>query len=302
MFKLKRLTEEPLLSPIKGHSWEKAAVFNTAAFYENNLVHLFYRATDKGFMLNTEKPEERYKFVSRIGHAISKDGVNFERYVEPFLVGNNDQEAWGMEDPRVTKIEDTYYMIYTGFGGRSWSDHRVSFAWSRDMKTWEGHRIVLDEPNKDGGLLSEKIDGNYVLFHRREPDIWIGYSEDLINWKNHKIVMSPIEGTWQSKKIGIAGPPLKREDGWLLFYHGVDSNNEYRLGAALLDLKDPSKVLFRQEEPVLEPELTWERNGMVPNVVFSCGAVEIGNKYYVYYGGADTHIGVAVIEKDKVIF
>jgi predicted GH43/DUF377 family glycosyl hydrolase len=302
MFKLKRITDTPVLSPVKDHIWESEAVFNAGCFYENNLVHLFYRATNTGFVLNTEKPEEKYKFVSSIGHAISKDGINFERYDEPFMVGNTIQETWGMEDPRITKIEDTYYMIYTGFGGRDWDDHRVSVAWSKDMETWEGHKVVLDEPNKDGGLLPEKINGKYVLFHRRMPDIWIGYSEDLINWSEHKMIMSPIEGTWQSKKIGIAGPPIKREDGWLLFYHGVDDNNEYRLGAALLDLVDPSKVIHRQVEPIFVPELDWEINGLVPNVVFSCGAVEIDDKYYVYYGGADTHMGVAVIEKDKVIF
>ena len=302
MFKLERLTNKPLLSPIKNHLCEKEAVFNTACFYENNLLHLFYRATNRGFILDTKKPEEKNKFVSSIGHAISKDGIHFERYEKPFMVGNNDQETWGLEDPRVSKIDDTYYMIYTGFGGRSWDDHRVSIAWSKDMETWEGHKVVLDEPNKDGGLLPEKIDGKFVLFHRRMPDIWIAYSEDLVNWSEHKMIMSPIAGTWQSKKIGIAGPPIKREDGWLLFYHGVDENNEYRLGAALLDLKDPSKVIHRQVEPILAPELEWEVKGLVPNVVFSCGAVEIGNMYYVYYGGADTHIGVAAIAKDKVIF
>jgi len=292
----------PILSPVKEHIWEKEAVFNTASFYENGLVHLFYRATDKGFILNTEIPEEKNKFVSTIGHAISKDGIHFERQEKPFMVGTTDQEAWGVEDPRVSKIEDTYYMIYTGFGGRDWNDFRVSMAWSKDMITWNGHKVVLDEPDKDGGLLPEKIGGKYVLFHRRMPDIWVGYSEDLVNWSGHKIVMSPIEGTWQSKKIGIAGPPIKRDDGWLLFYHGVDKNNVYRLGAALLDLQDPSKVIKRQAEPVLVPELDWEVKGLVPNVVFSCGAVEIDNMYYVYYGGADTHIGVAAIEKDKVIF
>lgn len=147
-----------------------------------------------------------------------------------------------------------------------------------------------------------KNNGKYVLFHRRMPDIWIAYSDDLVNWYNHKIIMSPKSHTWESKKIGIAGPPIKREDGWLLIYHGVDNNNVYRLGVALLDLKDPSKVIARQKEPILEPELDWEINGLVPNVVFSCGAVEVNDMYYVYYGAADTHIGVAVIEKEKVKF
>lgn len=302
MFKLRRLTQKPILSPIKEHEWEKSAVFNTAAIYIDNKFHLFYRASNNGFALNTKKPEEKYKFVSSIGYAVSSDGINFERFDDPLIIGETDQEEWGVEDPRITKIDDKYYMLYTGFGGRDWTDFRICMVWSDDMKDWKGHRIVLDEPNKDAGLLSEKIDGKYVLFHRRVPDIWIAYSEDLINWTDHKIIMSPIPGTWESKKIGIAGPPIKREDGWLLIYHGVDDNNVYRLGAALLDLNDPSKVIARQKEPILEPELDWEINGLVPNVVFSCGAVEANGMYYVYYGGADTHIGVAVIEKDKVKF
>lgn len=302
MFKLKRLSEIPILSPIKEHEWERAAVFNTAAIYSEGLFHLFYRATNNNFVLNTKNPLPKNKFISSIGHAVSSDGINFQRDETPVFVGNNEQETWGAEDPRICKIDDIYYMVYTGFGGRDWTDFRMSLAWSKDMKTWEGHKVMLHEPNKDGGLLGEKIDGKYVLFHRRMPDIWVGYSEDMYNWKDHKIIMSPIPGTWESKRIGIAGCPIKREDGWLLFYHGVDEKNVYRLGAALLDLKDPSKVIARLAAPVLEPELEWEIHGLVPNVVFSCGSVEANDKYYVYYGGADTHIGVAVIEKDKVIF
>lgn len=302
MFKLRRLTQKPILSPINEHEWEKQAVFNTAAIYENNKFHLFYRASNNGFVLNTEKPEEKFKFVSSIGYAVSNDGINFERFDEPLIIGETEQEEWGVEDPRITKIDDKYYMLYTGFGGRDWTDFRICMVWSDDMKNWKGHRIVLDEPNKDAGLLPEKINGKYVLFHRRVPDIWIAYSDDLSNWTEHKIIMSPIPGTWESKKIGIAGPPIKREDGWLLIYHGVDDNNVYRLGAALLDLNDPSRVIARQKEPILEPELDWEINGLVPNVVFSCGTVDFNGMYYVYYGGADTHIGVAVVEKDKVKF
>ncbi|WP_026487091.1 glycoside hydrolase family 130 protein [Caldanaerobius polysaccharolyticus] len=302
MFKLKRLSDKPVLSPIKEHGWERAAVFNAAAIYEGGKFHLFYRASDNEFVLNTEKPEEMYKFVSSIGYAVSDDGVSFERLSEPIMVGETEQEGWGVEDPRITKVDDRYYMLYTGFGGRDWTDFRICMAWSDDLKHWEGHKVVLDEPNKDAALLPEKVNGKYVLFHRRMPHIWIAYSEDLITWTDHKIVMSPIPGTWESKKIGIAGPPIKREDGWLLIYHGVDDNNVYRLGAALLDLRDPSKVVARQAEPILEPELKWEKEGLVPNVVFSCGAVEADGVYYVYYGGADTHIGVAAVEKSKVKF
>ncbi|AAM23369.1 putative GH43/DUF377 family glycosyl hydrolase [Caldanaerobacter subterraneus subsp. tengcongensis MB4] len=302
MFRLERLRDKPILSPIEEHEWERAAVFNAAAIYEDGKVHLFYRASNNKFVLNIEKPQEENKFVSSIGYAVSEDGINFQRFDKPILVGETPQEAWGVEDPRITKLEGKYYMLYTGFGGRDWLDFRICMVWSEDLKSWEGHRIVLDEPNKDAALLSEKINGKYVLFHRRMPDIWIAYSEDLVNWHDHKIIMSPRKGWWDSKKIGIAGPPLKMEDGWLLIYHGVDENNVYRLGAALLDLKDPSKVIARQEEPILEPELPWEKEGLVPNVVFSCGAVEIDGVFYVYYGAADTCIGVAAVEKQKVKF
>jgi predicted GH43/DUF377 family glycosyl hydrolase len=302
MFKLERLSDKPILSPIKDHNWEKAAVFNTAALYENGLIHLFYRASDNSFVLDGEKPMEKNKFVSSIGHAVSKDGIKFTRSCSPIIIGETEQEKWGVEDPRITKIDDTYYMMYTGFGGREWEDFKICMVYSKDLKNWEGHDIVFDESNKDAAFLPEKIDGNFVVFHRRVPNIWVSYSKDLKSWPVHKTIMAPIEGTWDSKKIGIAGPPIKREDGWLLIYHGVDENNVYRLGAALLDINDPSKVIARQKEPILEPELEWEKVGNVPNVVFSCGAVEFQDKYYVYYGAADTCIGVATIDKNKVIF
>jgi len=125
--------------------------------------------------------------------------------------------------------------------------------------------------------------------------------EDLIHWTDHKIIMRPRPGTWESLKIGAGAPPIKTEYGWLLFYHGVDDNRVYRLGVALLDLKDPSKVIKRYDKPVLSPETQWEKEGQVPNVVFTCGAVEIDGTYFVfYYGGADTVIGVATISKKEI--
>lgn len=302
MFRLERLSENPILVPDKNKVWEQTAVFNTAVVQKDNKIHLFYRASDRGFILDSERPLEETKFISTIGHAVSGDGINFTKFEEPASRGITEQEAWGMEDPRISLIDGTYYMVYTGFGGKDWSNFRISMAYSKDLEKWEGHKVVLDEPNKDAALLPEKLNGNYVLFHRRMPDIWIAYSKDLITWENHKIIMSPIKGTWEDKKIGIAGPPIKREDGWLLFYHAVDSNNVYRLGAALLKLDDPSVVIARQKEPILEPELVWEKEGLVPNVVFSCGAAEINDKYYVYYGAADTCIGAAGIDKNKVVF
>ncbi|MGV8145534.1 MAG: hypothetical protein ACLKAK_04840 [Alkaliphilus sp.] len=302
MFKLKRISDEPILSPIENNKWESKAVFNCAVHYENDVFHMYYRASDNVFLLNTDKPEEENKFESAIGYATSTNGVDFSRREKPLIVGKTEQEKWGVEDPRITKIDDTYYMLYTGFGGRGWADFKICMVQSKDLLTWEGHEVMIDESNKDAALFPEKINGKYVMLHRRMPDIWIAYSDDLKEWTNHKIIMSPIENTWESKKIGIAGPPIKRDDGWLLIYHAVDKNHVYRLGAVLLDLDDPSKIKAKLAEPILEPELIWEKEGLVPNVVFSCGAVEVNDKYYVYYGGADTHIGVATIEKEKVKF
>lgn len=291
--KLERLTTVPVLSPVKHHEWEKAAVFNCAAIYEEGLFHIFYRATDRGF----REPES--KFVSSIGYAVSKDGLHFTRHEKPIYTGEGPQEARGVEDPRITKIGDTYYMLYTAFGGRDLNDIRVSMASTRDFKTWTRHGVLLNEPNKDAALFPEKINGRYVMLHRRPPAIWVAFSDDMKTWKDHQKVIDVIPGTWQSLKVGAAGPPLKTPDGWLLIYHGVDEKFVYRLGVALLDLKDPTKVLARQAQPILEPELDWEINGLVPNVVFSCGAAETEDAYFVYYGAADTHIGVAAVRKDE---
>ncbi|AZR73256.1 glycosidase [Anoxybacter fermentans] len=300
MIKLTRLTNEPILRPVKEHIWEKEAVFNAAVLYENGLFHLFYRASDQPFYLDSEKPLQEKKFTSSIGYAVSKDGIHFNRLTEPVYTGEGEQEDWGVEDPRITRLGDTYYMLYTGFGGRDWNDFRICMATSKNLIDWKRKGVVLDEPNKDAALFPEKIGGKYVLLHRRLPDIWVGFSENLKEWENHQIIMSPIPESWESKKIGIAGPPIKIDEGWLLIYHGVDDNNVYRLGLAILDLNDPTKVLYRQAEPILEPELDWEINGLVPNVVFSCGAVDLGDKIYVYYGGADTVIGVASLDKNDL--
>jgi len=302
MIRLKRLSDKPILSPIWDHEWEREAVFNAGALCENGLFHLFYRAADNRFHLTTEKPEDDKKFVSSIGYAVSTDGLNFARFDKPVLIGTTEYEAWGVEDPRITKIDSTYYMTYTAFRGQDWHDYRPALCWSKNLVDWQGHRILLDEPNKDVALFPERVDGRYMLLHRREPDIWIAFSEDLQTWTDHQIVMRTIPGGWEETKIGIAGPPHKTEAGWVLFYHAKDVNHVYRLGVALLDLSQPAHVLARQPEPILEPETTWERHGLVPNVVFSCGSVEKDGAYFVYYGGGDSCMGVAAVDKSTLLY
>lgn len=296
MIKLKRLSDKPILEPVTEHEWERKAVFNCSAIYDNGLFHLIYRATDIG-------PHVKYgKYISRLGYAVSKDGINFMRLDKPVLSNDVEQELRGCEDPRIVKIDDTYYMMYTGFGDRTDDDYRICLATSKNLINWERKGVVLDEPNKDAALFPEKIDGNYVMFHRRYPDIWLAYSNDLKNWFNHKSIIKPIKGTWESSRVGVAGPPIRTKYGWFLIYHAADDDNVYRLGAALLDINDPSIVLARQKEPILEPELEWEKNGFISNVVFSCGNAVRGDDIFVYYGGADTVIGVAYINMNDIKF
>lgn len=286
------------MEPNPANHWERAAVFNAAAIYDNGLFHLLYRATDIG-------PHMRYgRYMNSIGYAVSLDGIHFSRLDRPVMTaGEHPQELRGPEDGRLVKIGDTYHLTYTGFSGRFEGDYRICRATSKDLITWQRHGVVLDEPNKNAALFPEKIGGRYCMLHRRHTDIWVAYSDDLLIWTDHKKVLSPIAGTWQDARVGIAGPPIRTPQGWALIYHAArKADNSYRLGIALLDGDDPSVVLARQPEPILEPELEWEQKGYVPNVVFSNGHALRGDDLYVYYGGADTVIGVAAVRLSDIRF
>ncbi|PTQ51436.1 MAG: hypothetical protein BLITH_1513 [Brockia lithotrophica] len=300
LLKLERLSDRPILEPRPHIPWERAAVFNAAAVLRGGYVHLLYRASDRPFSLESPEPDPARKFTSVIAYAVG-DGLRFERFDKPVLLPRGEDEAWGVEDPRVTEIEGAYAMVYTAFGGKSWFDYRPKIAFSRDLRTWEGRRVLLDEVNKDVALFPERIRGRYALLHRRLPHIWIAFSADLVCWEDHRILLPTVPGTWEGKKVGIGGPPHKTREGWVLFYHAVDEANVYRLGVALLDREDPTKVLARYPYPILEPELPWEREGLVPNVVFSSGSVEKDGIYYVYYGAADTVLGVAAQARDRIV-
>ena len=139
------------------------------------------------------------------------------------------------------------------------------------------------------------------MFHRIDPNIYVAYSRDLRLWGNSKIILTPRKDMWDSLKIGAAGPPMKIDEGWLQIYHGVDHKKTYRLGAVILDRQNPEKVLYRSEDPFLEPQEEYECLGLVPNVVFSCGNVLIGNQVLIYYGGADSVLCVAAFELNELL-
>ena len=296
MIRLQRIGDAPILRPDPNHPWEAGAVFNTAAILHNGLVHLIYRATD------TSSRGSEARYINSLGYAVSADGIHFKRLCDPILTNDVPQEARGPEDPRIVELDGRFYMMYTGYGGRFDGDYRICLASSRNLITWQRHGVMLDEPNKDASLFPERIHGRYVMFHRRDGGIWLADSSDLQHWEHHRVLAHPIpEHPWEAVKIGIAGPPIKTDAGWLLIYHGVGEGPRYSLGVMLLDLSEPGRVLARYPHPILEPELDWERHGHVPNVVFSCGQALLGDDLYVYYGAADTVIGVAAARLSDIL-
>lgn len=284
--KLKRDLRNPLILPNPSHLWESRFVFNCAVVKgEDNLFHLLYRA------MGVDE-------ISRIGYAVSTDGIHFLRLDKPVFSPSNNFETKGCEDPRLTNIDNEYYMLYTAY---SKIGTRVSMASTKNFITWKRYGVILpDQNDKDAALFPEQIDGKYMLYHRIEPDIWVSFSKDLLHWSEHKIIMKPRKNSWDSLKIGIGAPPIKTPHGWLMLYHGVDENLVYRLGLALFDLKDPTKLLKRSDDPILEPEEDFELFGQVSNVVFSDAMILHNDVYMVYYGGADNCISLATIKVSDV--
>jgi predicted GH43/DUF377 family glycosyl hydrolase len=283
--RLKRAGDGPILTPQADVPWEKDTVFNTAAIHDGGRFHLLYRAVAH----NPGDPNR-----SSIGYAVSDDGIHFDRLDHPVLTsGVVPDEAQGVEDPRVIKFEDTFYMCYTAYDGQRC---QIALATSLDLLHWERQGVILDDKvfgwNKDASLFPRKFGGRWCLMHRPAPDVYVSFGHDLHHWTEHHCVMKPMFD-WESTKIGGGAQPILTDAGWLLVYHGVDKAHTYRLGLALLDLDDPTKVIKRYPEPVLSPELPWELKGDVSNVCFTCGAVLLGDELWVYYGCADSVIGLA---------
>lgn len=305
--KLTRFPANPIISP-SSNWWETLATFNPGATTIDNKVVVLYRAIGGDNL-------------SRFGLAISDDGYKFQRFSDPIFEAdvNNTYERLGVEDPRITKIGDTYYICYTAPSVYPAQTYRTSqFApslshpapWrvrpslitTKDFKTFDRHGFLLDIDSKDAALFPEKINNRFCLLYRPYPNLYITFSDDLKTWIDQKIFIQPREGFWDSERVGVGSAPIKTDKGWLLFYHGTNQNQEYILGILLLDLLDPTKILYRSPEPILKPEETYEKVGVTPNVVFTCGAIEKDGKYFVYYGGADKVIGLATIDKNEISF
>jgi predicted GH43/DUF377 family glycosyl hydrolase len=294
---MERFAGNPILRPIQGHAWESREVFNAAAVYLDGKVHLLYRAIGNDN-------------ISRIGYANSSDGFKIdERLPQPVYEPRSECEKDGCEDPRLTEIEGQLVMTYTALREHS---HLQVYQIALTMiakedfvqKKWNWKNRRLPFPgirNKDAVLFPEKIGGRYVMLHRIDPDLCIAYSDDLVHWCDMSSVMTPRGRGWDNWKIGVAGQPIKVNEGWLLVYHGVSVERLYSLGIVLLDGEHPEKVLYRSKKHILTPKEDYERFGKVPNVVFSCGNIVLDGKLFIYYGAADSVVCVATTGLDEVL-
>lgn len=213
------------------------------------------------------------------------------------------EEHWGVEDPRITKVGDSYFIVYTGY---SPGGPLVCLAATQDFVTFERRGVIQTPEDKDAALFPERFDGRWALIHRPAPvlqglgaHIWLSYSPDLHHWGDTRVLISARRGAWwDANKVGLGPPPLLTDWGWLLCYHGVRvtvSGAIYRLGLALLDRDDPSVVLSRGNEWVFGPHTVYERSGDVPDVVFPCGWIleDDNDSLRLYYGAADSSVCVA---------
>jgi predicted GH43/DUF377 family glycosyl hydrolase len=293
---MRRFQGNPILKPISEHTWEKRAVFNAAALHVRGRVHILYRAVGSDG-------------ISRLGYASSSDGYSIEeRLSSPVFEPANSAENDGCEDPRLTLQNEQCIMAYTALRDRVSNAYQIALtSISTDdfiNKRWNwGERWTpfAGVRNKDGAVLPRTVSGRHVMFHRIDPDICMAYSDDLQHWSDIKAIVGPRLGKWDCLKVGAAGPPIEIDEGWLFIYHGVDFEKVYRLGALLLEKDDPETVLYRSENPILEPAKNYERFGRVPNVVFSCGAVVIDDQLLIYYGGADTVVCVTTYDVNELV-
>ncbi len=318
-------SERPVLEPIRELPWASGAVFNPAAWYDGQTIHLLFRAVAEGYErirlphAADGEPDTGFDdYVSSIGYAASRDGRAFEVRPEPFLSPDSPSDLYGVEDPRLARLNGEYYVTYTALESEAFAPDaivRIGLASTRDFRTVEKHGVIgPPERDKDAVIFPELIGGRIAMLHRIVPDIQLIYFDDLQQlrrppaelWKAHMeeldrhVVMRPRE-EWEAIKIGAGPTPIRTDEGWLLIYHGVDRQHVYRAGIALLDLEDPSRVIARCAEPVLEPEAEFERLGDVNNVVFPEGAVVIDGTIHVYYGAADRVIGHAAASLDDVL-
>jgi len=235
----------------------------------------------------------------------SDDGITFVEAEEcrP-LTGAGELETFGIEDCRVAKIDSTFYLTYTQV---SRNGVGVGLRTTRNWKEFVHEGMIFPPHNKDCALFEERIGGKYYALHRpSSPElggnyIWLAESPDLVHWGRHRCLAQTRKGHWDSARVGAGASPIRTSDGWLEIYHGATKDNRYCLGALLLDLNEPWKVLARSEEPIMEPLAQYEQEGFFGHVIFTNGHLAKGDRLTLYYGAADSVICTAAFSIESIL-
>ena len=270
-----------------------------------------FRRDDPDLVYNESDPRGAiYKgrpYLTTLSHlrlASSADGVHFQVAAVPTLMGHGDLEAFGIEDCRVTEIEGCFYLTYTAVSA---SGFGVGLMSTEDWQHFTRHGMILPPNNKDCALFPEKIGGGYFALHRPTISahggnhIWLCKSPDLLHWGEHICIARTRPGMWDSVRVGAGASPLRTAEGWLEIYHGADEHNRYCLGALLLDADDPTKVIARSQEPLMEPGMDYELDGFFGSVIFTNGFVADGDRLTIYYGASDQVVCGATLSISEIL-
>ncbi len=317
---LKRSHHNPIIEP-RRYPWESKATFNPAAVLARGKVHIVYRAIgdNDSSALGYAGSYDGYNITDRPTYAIFRRDNHFHRpdlKASPIDYVSGGGWNGGCEDPRLTLLGDTVYMLYTAFDG--WGSLRIALTSIKledfEKQKWNWKKPVLISPpgeiHKNWVLFPEKINGKFAILHSFYPNILIDYFDNLdeLDGKTRFIKSNntrPIDPAraWDSWFRGVGPSPIRTDVGWLVLYHAMDHKNpdRYRMGAVILDINDPTRILFRSAYPILEPEEYYENNGFKWGVVYSCGAVVKNGTLFVYYGGADKVVGVATIKLAELL-
>ena len=293
--------ENPILRP-QGDTWESSSVYNPAAVVKDDQVVLLYRA-------------HADDIISHVGLATSDDGIHFERRPEPVLSPSEPYDEFGVEDPRVTEIDGTYYLTYSGWDR---TNAQLCLATSTDLVTWEKHGPMFDDFNtfepqgngvpgpwsKAGGILPTPINGRYLMYFG-EGSIWYAWSDDLLHWEpgpqDEPLMVPTPPGTFGEFLVEVGPPPIRTSNGLILLVHNAavkfdDGTVRYTCGQLLFHPDRPTEIMAQMNYPWLEPTTYEDQHGLVSNVTFVEGLVHFKGTWFAYYGQSDSTLGVATYQ------
>jgi predicted GH43/DUF377 family glycosyl hydrolase len=303
-----RDSSNPLIAPRTGCWWEARGTLNPGILDRGDRIDMLYRAVG-------------IDGLSRFGHASSTDGRSFERGSTPAFESQYDDvdARLGIEDPRITQVEGRVFVTYTKAAVESadtpplsWEPApfrvRPCIAETNNLSNFQEIRSTFSENAKDLVLFPERINGQYVGLLRRYPSVQLITSPDLVHWSERETILTPLPGGWEEERVGAGPPPIRTQHGWwLALYHAneflrkEENRRFYRMGMAVLDGDDPSRVIYRHPHPIFEPEAEYEVGGPVGNVVFGTGLVERGHELWLYYGGGDGVVCLATVELEALL-